>query len=461
MGRITISSRRVRAARPVLVMLAAATAAGCSNDATRLADGPLFAGSTANQREILSGTPAPLTPVESRSFAPAATEASTASTGARGVWSTVNAPIVTVGQGETLAILSQRHGVPADVILRANAIADASAVQPGMQLLIPTYVYRDGEAMLANTAGAPGSATAGDGSSAAAARGPRPLGQLTISADEASRTADAVPASATASAGAGAGGTHLVQPGETLWSIARANGVSPKALMDANDLPADYRVKAGERLAIPGGSGATAGTAVAEADPSGAAGASGERRAAGAESGAGAGEAGREVQVASVANEAVRAGPVMSDAVEDTGPEAAPRDDEATAGDGGVSGFRWPARGRIVAGFGKQANGERNDGINLALPAGTPIRAAQGGKVIYAGDELKGYGNLILLQHEGGWVTAYAHAQEMMVSRGDRVRRGEVIATVGSTGNVSQPQLHFEIRQGSKPVDPLPHLSGA
>ncbi|HZH06585.1 MAG TPA: peptidoglycan DD-metalloendopeptidase family protein [Lautropia sp.] len=120
------------------------------------------------------------------------------------------------------------------------------------------------------------------------------------------------------------------------------------------------------------------------------------------------------------------------------------------------SNFRWPARGRVIAGFG--ANGG-NEGINIAVPEGTPVKAAEAGTVTYAGSEVKGYGNLVLIRHDNGYVTAYAHNSALNVKRGDQVKRGQVIATAGQTGNVTSPQLHFEIRKGATPVDPIKHLA--
>ncbi|KPQ11401.1 MAG: Peptidase, M23/M37 family [Saliniramus fredricksonii] len=146
-------------------------------------------------------------------------------------------------------------------------------------------------------------------------------------------------------------------------------------------------------------------------------------------------------------------------------PEAAPRVQQASAPQpqpeasqpnataAGLD-FRWPARGRVIAGFGTGGN----EGINIALPEGTPVRAAEGGTVAYAGSELKGYGNLILIRHDDGYVSAYAHNRDLLVKRGDNVRRGQVISNSGRTGNVNAPQLHFEIRRGSDPVDPMPYL---
>jgi murein DD-endopeptidase MepM/ murein hydrolase activator NlpD len=118
--------------------------------------------------------------------------------------------------------------------------------------------------------------------------------------------------------------------------------------------------------------------------------------------------------------------------------------------------FRWPARGRIIEAF--KAGG--NDGINIAVPEGTSVRAAESGVVAYAGDELKGYGNLVLIRHPNGFVTAYANNGELDVKRGDTVKRGQVIAKSGQTGNVNSPQLHFELRKGSTPVDPTGYLAG-
>ncbi|MFC7398844.1 peptidoglycan DD-metalloendopeptidase family protein [Chelatococcus sp. GCM10030263] len=122
-----------------------------------------------------------------------------------------------------------------------------------------------------------------------------------------------------------------------------------------------------------------------------------------------------------------------------------------------VTDFRWPARGRVIQGFGGRGG---NEGINIAVPEGTPVKAAEGGTVAYAGNELKGYGNLVLVRHEDGWVTAYANNSEILVKRGEKVKRGQTIAKSGQTGNVSSPQLHFELRKGSTPVDPMSHLAG-
>ena len=118
--------------------------------------------------------------------------------------------------------------------------------------------------------------------------------------------------------------------------------------------------------------------------------------------------------------------------------------------------FRWPARGRIIQGF--KSGG--NDGINISVPEGTSVRAAESGVVAYSGSDLKGYGNLVLIRHPNGFVTAYANNGELDVKRGDTVKRGQIIAKSGESGNVNAPQLHFELRKNSQPVDPTDYLAG-
>jgi murein DD-endopeptidase MepM/ murein hydrolase activator NlpD len=120
--------------------------------------------------------------------------------------------------------------------------------------------------------------------------------------------------------------------------------------------------------------------------------------------------------------------------------------------------FRWPVRGHILAAYGSKSDGTRNDGINIAAPRGAAIEAVDAGVVAYAGNELRGYGNLILIKHPSGWISAYAHCDKILVKRGEKVTRGQVIARVGSTGNVSEPQLHFELRRGQHAVDPREFL---
>jgi murein DD-endopeptidase MepM/ murein hydrolase activator NlpD len=139
-------------------------------------------------------------------------------------------------------------------------------------------------------------------------------------------------------------------------------------------------------------------------------------------------------------------------------PAALPSGTAAGEARGGSS-FVWPVRGHILAGYGAGPDGTHNDGINIAAPRGAPVQAVDAGVVAYAGNELRGYGNLLLIKHPGGWISAYAHCDAILVKQGQKIARGQVIARVGSSGNVGTPQLHFELRRGNKPVDPRTYLS--
>jgi murein DD-endopeptidase MepM/ murein hydrolase activator NlpD len=226
---------------------------------------------------------------------------------------------------------------------------------------------------------------------------------------------------------------HVVAAGETLKSIARNYHKPVAVIAQANNLAVNAKVKPGQRITIPDmkeASQAAPGRAEASvSQPPGSV----------------------VVADASQTVRVVEPAPAMSsqDAVKSAEPA------------GSLPGFRWPVRGRVIAAFGPKSNGVQNDGINLAVPEGTPIKAAEDGVVAYAGSELKGYGNLVLVRHPNGFVTAYAHASDILVKRGETVKRGQVIAHAGQTGNVTSPQLHFEIRKGATPVDPSQYLSGA
>jgi murein DD-endopeptidase MepM/ murein hydrolase activator NlpD len=115
----------------------------------------------------------------------------------------------------------------------------------------------------------------------------------------------------------------------------------------------------------------------------------------------------------------------------------------------------------VIASFGSTINGQSNIGINIALPENTPVKAAEDGIVSYAGNELTAYGNLVQVRHPNGYFTIYAHAKELLVKRGDPVKRGQPIARSGQTGNVNTPQLHFQVRKGAAPLDPMKFLNGA
>ncbi|MEP7031734.1 MAG: LysM peptidoglycan-binding domain-containing M23 family metallopeptidase [Pseudolabrys sp.] len=235
-----------------------------------------------------------------------------------------------------------------------------------------------------------------------------------------------------------AGNVHIVAPGESLIGIARHHHISLTALAKLNNIQPYTKVSIGDRITVPGGARpAPQRQAQLQAAPHVA--------------------APNTVQIDKVGSVPAQSARIATQEPEEKADNAVKTAEAA----GGMPSFRWPVKGRVIAGFGPKTNGGQNDGINLAVPEGTAVKAADDGVVAYAGNELKGYGNLVLIRHSNGFVSAYAHASELMVKRGDTIKRGQVIAHAGQTGNVTSPQLHFEIRKGSTPVDPTKYLSGA
>jgi murein DD-endopeptidase MepM/ murein hydrolase activator NlpD len=245
-----------------------------------------------------------------------------------------------------------------------------------------------------------------------------------------------------------AGGTHQVAAGETLFSLGRKYGMSPYTIADANGLPHDKALVLGQNLRIPGAGAPAVAAAVPKSKTSGTL-ANTDTTVASAEPSPTTGTA--------VAKQPAAGQSLAAEEVPAT--TAAPVQSGTTMATPAVSGMRWPVKGKVISEFGAKPNGLKNEGINIAVPEGTGIRAAESGVVAYAGNELKGYGNLVLIRHDGGWVTAYAHAKELFVKRGDTVKRGDVIAKAGQTGSVSSPQLHFEVRKGATAMDPMKFLA--
>jgi murein DD-endopeptidase MepM/ murein hydrolase activator NlpD len=200
---------------------------------------------------------------------------------------------------------------------------------------------------------------------------------------------------------------HRVAAGDTLYGVARRYGIEPSRIVSLNRIAEPYAIAPGQSLVLPAAAPAAASTAAPQP----------------------------------VAGRSARALAKI--------PAPPPRA-------GGK--FLWPVQGRTIAGYGRKRDGLHNDGINIAAPRGAAVRAADNGVVAYVGNELRGFGNLILVKHAGGWVTAYAHTQDFQVRRGQTVTRGQPIARIGSSGNVATPQLHFEIRKGTRSVDPTRFL---
>ncbi|MGE5503000.1 MAG: peptidoglycan DD-metalloendopeptidase family protein [Actinomycetota bacterium] len=246
----------------------------------------------------------------------------------------------------------------------------------------------------------------------------------------------------------GGGSDYVVQKGDSLILIARRHGVDFASLAAVNNKRPPYVIHPGERLSIPRAGGTQVAMAPAHsgtpntrfiASPNAAAGQVPPPR------------------PAAPTAEAPAVAPAPSQAAFAPTPTI-PAAPAARAG----STFLWPVKGEVLAEFGPlPGKGQHNDGINIAAAKGTPVKAAENGVVAYVGNELKGFGNLLLVKHADGWMTAYAHTDQLMVRKGDTVTRGQTIATVGSSGSVTTPQLHFEIRRGTQAVNPTELLGGA
>jgi len=230
---------------------------------------------------------------------------------------------------------------------------------------------------------------------------------------------------------------HVVAAGDTLSKLSRQYGKSVGDIAKANNISPSSKMSIGDRIVIPGNAHAsnTKPELKAEAEPT---------------------AAPAKPAPKALASAAPQSASLVTPA-SDT-----PSSDTAVAKPAADStpGFRWPVRGRIIAGFGPKPNGQQNDGIDVAVPENTPVKAAEDGVVAYAGNETKGSGTLVLVRHPNGYVTASANAKELLVDRGDQIKRGEVIAKSCQSGNVEGPELHFEVRKGSTPVDPMQFLSG-
>ena len=224
--------------------------------------------------------------------------------------------------------------------------------------------------------------------------------------------------------------TYVVVAGDTLHKVARKHQVSLKDLAAANKLERHATIKLGSQLVIPGASVQPA----AQKPPA---------------------VAKPIATNSSRASNTQNADQPAVGVIRTTQAPETPVENKVAAA---ALTFRRPVNGRVVSGFGPKPSGTENLGVNFAVPEGTEIKAAADGVVAYASSELKSFGNLVMIRHAGGYVTTYAHASEILVKRDDVVKRGQVIAKSGQTGNVSSPQLHFEIRKGATPVDPMPYL---
>jgi murein DD-endopeptidase MepM/ murein hydrolase activator NlpD len=349
----------------------------------------------------------------------------TASTKPMSGWSSVNAPRVTLKAGETASTLSSRYGVPEKEILKANG----GAVKPGQTIVIPTFGPSRNSAKTA--------ASDIDLQNKAPAPTQQTEQKVAVLPTPTRDKAMAEPGKITPPGGKPLGGTYTVKPGDSLAKIARETGTPIDQLKAANGLTTDG-VRVGQSLKVGGSSVAT--------DP---------------------------VRTASIPEKpAAQPKPAAPSPVAEAAPAKPAPQETASLSDvekksdvsaaapqsTGISKYRWPVSGAVIAGYGSNVNGSRNDGIDISVPEGTPIKAAENGVVIYAGNGLKQLGNTVLVRHDDGKVTVYGHAGNINVTRGQKVTRGQTVAASGMSGDAQRPQVHFEVRKDATPVNPITFL---
>lgn len=319
-----------------------------------------------------------------------------------------------VQQGETLSAVSRRTGVPLRDLIETNGLAAPFTVHAGQRLRLPQAQF------------------------------------------------------------------HVVAPGDTVYNISRRYGVDQASLMAENGIQPPFTIKLGQKLRIPGRVQTPAEVPAAvpatipsapqpplaappqappieiiEPDP--------DQLPPPTDGSMYVPPAAPAASAAYVPPTPGRkpAPPAASAAVTAPAkPAPATATGSASAGSVAAPRFAWPVAGDVISGFGPKTGGQHNDGVNIQAAQGTTVRAAEAGTVAYAGSEIRGFGNLILIRHNSAYMTAYAHNATLLVKQGDKVARGQPIARVGNSGNVTVPQLHFEVRKNGTPVDPMKYLDG-
>ncbi|GAA5540643.1 MULTISPECIES: cell division endopeptidase DipM [Brucella/Ochrobactrum group] len=426
-----------RLLRNVAIVLIAGFGAGCSSDTMRFTDG-IFTGSTSNQRvaqqpagDVYASAPIAPAPrlssgtVQRNSLpAPSAVSSAPMAAPVAAARQSVQAPVAAastqmqnqVGQARDMAA-NQVNG--AETRVASAATTTHNAVNGTKEKVLGQLPATPGQ-------GAPRPT---DNNIAVVPAVPSVNGKKSAAAtDLASAGAN------TATPPAPKGG-YTVQSGDSLFSIAQKHNVPVDDLKKANGL-SNGAIRVGQTLVIPA-AGAAAVTQVAAVTP----------------------------QPASPAK-AVAAAPETAGSVKPYTPpqasnkviEDAEKDQAAAPSSTGISQMRWPVRGRILASFGQREGTAVSDGIDIMVPEGTSVKAAENGVVIYAGDGLKEFGQTVLIRHDNGLVTVYGHNSQILVQRGQKVRRGEDIAKSGMSGNAKSPKLHFEVRKNSSPVNPSKYL---
>ena len=428
--RFSILSRNERIlVRGAAILVLAGAAAGCSSQVARFGGGgvdDIFTASTPNQQQIIrQNQPYP----GSMQAAPIASAETTPVT--RSALTPVSSqPLPPPSQPAPVAV----NTAPAPALAPAGNMGQPHTIADAKPL--PSAPQKLADARPSNPASLP------DHKTPVPARAPEGTLGVLPQSPKLKEGEGGLPSTASANNNRGNAtpvpGTYRVQQGDTLTKIARDHGVTTTALKAANGMN-DGIVRIGQTLRIPAGGATTVAAATpAKADPA-------------------------TTSVAAPAKPAPAA-PETAKTVSYTPPKKSEKTIEqaeqvaAIAPDAtGIGKMRWPVRGRVISSYGK-GGGKSNDGIDIQVPEGTPVKAAENGVVIYAGDGLKEFGNTVLVRHENGLVTVYGHASELKVSRGEKVKRGQEIAVSGMSGSTDSPRLHFEVRKNSTPVDPSGYL---
>ncbi|MGC4025901.1 MAG: peptidoglycan DD-metalloendopeptidase family protein [Mesorhizobium sp.] len=389
-----LRGRRLRLAQGVALLLLSSTA-GCSSNAMRFTDGLTTSSTTPSQ------------PVDGAQYAPSAAE-------------------------ETYAV-SQAPAAPSGgAVQRAELAAPSSSAPVAMPGTQPVRVAE------VQPIDPLSRSVERDGMRASKSTAPNTIGTL----QEPARTT-----TKTLAAAKSAPGTYKVESGDTLTGVARKHGVSVASLKQANGIE-EGGIRIGQTLEIPGATTLAASKSetvkpLAEAKPT-----TQDKPVAKAEL--------KKAEPAAETEKpklAAYTPPSSGKAVAD----AAKTNDVEAPDETGIGKMRWPVKGRVISGFGK-GTGTGKDGIDIQVPPGTPVKAAENGVVIYAGDGLKDFGNTVLVRHENGLVTVYGNASELKVKRGQQVKRGEDIALSGVSSASNTPKLHFEVRKDAAAVDPSGYL---
>ena len=396
-------------------------------------------------------------------------------TGSTTGWTAVGGTPVTMGAGENVNTLSSRYGVPASAILAVNGLSSANSAQPGQQLMIPAYNAASGGVPAAKSVARVAALPAASSMVSTPMIPSTPVIPTRSSVSEQAKTSltNQLPAkpslptmkapvrdvtSRVESDAEKRAAAKLAQlrkteaedeeedekPAKLSKTDTLKKAEDARKLADAKKQAELKKLEEAKKLAA---AQKLADTKKTEAAKKAAALKLAQAKKA-------ADEEDDEETTASIPEAKTPAKPTPKP-VEKTATAVEEPADDKTSG----TTFRWPAQGRVISGFGTRGTGGANDGINIALPEGTPVRAAEGGTVVHADDALKGYGKLVLVRHANGYVSVYAHNGEINVKRGESVKRGQVIAKSGQSGNVTSPQLHFEIRKGATPVDPNKYLA--